>query len=162
MSKILVTYYTRSGNTETMAEAIANSIRENGVEADLLPVEKVETQDLLQYQGFMVGSPVYYGLMAAPIKQLFDESVAVHGRLSGRAGAAFASSANIGGGNETTCMAILQMMLVHGMVTLGAAQGDHYGPCAIGTPDARVLSQCSVHGKRFVNLVKALDGTDLK
>lgn len=162
MAGILVTYYSRSGNTEKMADAVAASIRESGLDATLKPVEKVTVEELLDYQGYAVGSPVYYGLMAAPIKTLFDESVALHGRLAGRAGAAFASSANIGGGNETTCLAMLQMMLVHGMITLGAAKGDHYGPCAIGTPDVRVLDQCATHGKRLAALVRAIDGADLK
>lgn len=162
MASILITYYTRSGNTKAMAEAIAEGVRSEGAEPAVKPVQEVAIEDLLSYQGFIVGSPVYYGLPAAPIKELFDESVTLHGRLAGRVGAAFASSANIGGGNESTCTAILEMMLVHGMIVVGSAQGDHYGPCSIASPDTRVVSQCKAHGARVAKLAQVLGGADLK
>jgi len=152
MARILVTYYTKSGNTKTMAEAVLAGIAGSGATGDIAPAERLEAAELLDYDGFLVGSPVYYGLPAAPIKALFDASVVLHGRLAGRVGAAFASSANIGGGNETTCLAILQMMLVHGMVVVGSAEGDHYGPVSIGAPDARALAQCKVLGERVGKL----------
>ena len=67
-------------------------------------------------------------------------------------GAAFASSANIGGGNETTIMAILQSMLIHGMTIRGNSKGDHYGPVSINAPDARVEKQCRELGRRVAEL----------
>lgn len=164
MPKILIAYFTKSGNTRTMAESVAEGAR--GVadcEVVLKPInEIIEAAEMLDYDGFVVGSPVYYGMPAAPIKQLFDNSVVLHGRLAGRVGAAFASSGNVGGGNETTCMAILQMMLVHGMFAVGAAQGDHYGPVAVGKPDKKSLAQCVLHGKRTAKLVAALAGQDMR
>ncbi|MBN2711470.1 MAG: NAD(P)H-dependent oxidoreductase [Planctomycetes bacterium] len=160
MAKILITYYTRSGNTEKMANFIAEGVVRGGAEAEVRPVGEVNPAELLAYQGYIVGSPVYYGLMAAPIKELFDESVTLHGRLAGKVGAAFASSANIGGGNETTCLSILQMMLVHGMLAVGSSQGDHYGPCSIGSPDSRVEQQCKAHGERVAKAALALEACE--
>jgi NAD(P)H dehydrogenase (quinone) len=84
--------------------------------------------------------------------------VALHGRLEGRVGGAFASSANIGGGNETTIMAILQALLIHGMIIPGVPTGDHYGPVAIGAPDRRASTQCTEYGKRIAALAKKLHG----
>ena len=45
--------------------------------------------------------------MAHPVKKLIDESVKLHGKLSGKVGAAFTSSGFIGGGNETVILSIL-------------------------------------------------------
>ena len=82
--KVLVAYYSRTGNTESMAEIIAQSIKEEGVEVDLVKVEKLRPQDLLKYDGIIFGSPVYYGDMASSIKKLLDESVSFHGSLDGK------------------------------------------------------------------------------
>jgi len=156
MAKGIVVYYSRSGNTKQMAEIIAKAMNEAGLPTECKSVEKVKAEDLLGYDAIVVGSPTYYGHMAGPIKDLFDESVTFHGQLDGKVGAAFSSAANIGGGNETTVMGIIEAMLIAGMVVKGDPQGDHYGPVSIGKPDQRVLQQCQRRGKRIVELTKKL------
>ena len=156
MAKGIVIYYSRSGNTKEMAEIIAKSMNETGLSTDCKSVEKVKAEDLLKYDAIVVGSPTYYGHMAAPIKQLFDDMVAFHGQLDGKVGAAFTSAANIGGGNETTIMGIIEAMLISGMVVWGDPQGDHYGPVSIGKPDDRVKQQCRRRGQRIAELTKKL------
>lgn len=156
MSKILVIYYTRSGNTKKMAEYIVEGISKEGVESVLKDVKDVKADELLDYDGIIIGSPTYYGTMSAQIKQLFDDSVKFHGKLDGKIGAAFASSANIGGGNETTILDILNAMLIHGMIIQGDPMGDHYGPVSIGAPDARASKQCLKLGSRVAKLLKKL------
>jgi NAD(P)H dehydrogenase (quinone) len=94
--------------------------------------------------------------MSWEVKKLLDETVAFHGELDGKIGAAFSSSANTGGGNETTILDILNAMLIHGMILQGDPQGGHYGPVAIGAPDARALSDCSRWGSRIAKLVKKI------
>jgi len=156
MAKAIVIYYSRSGNTKQMAEIITSAMNEAGLSTDCKSVEKVKAEDLLKYDAIVVGSPTYYGHMAGPIKQLFDEAVSFHGKLDGKVGAAFSSAANIGGGNETTIMGIIEAMLIAGMVVHGDPQGDHYGPVSIGTPDQRVKKQCSRRGKRIAELTEKL------
>ena len=156
MAKGIVIYYSRSGNTKQMAESIAKSMNDNGVETDCLIVDNVKVDDLLKYDAIVVGSPTYYGSMASQIKQLIDESVVKHGQLDGKVGAAFSSSANIGGGNESTIMGILQAMLISGMVIQGDPQNDHYGPVSIGKPDQRVEKMCNRWGRRIADLTKKL------
>jgi len=156
MAKGIVIYYSRSGNTKQMAETIAKSMNDNGVETDCLIVDNVKVDDLLKYDAIVVGSPTYYGSMASQIKQLIDESVVKHGQLDGKVGAAFSSSANIGGGNESTIMGILQAMLISGMVIQGDPQNDHYGPVSIGKPDQRVEKMCNRWGRRIADLTKKL------
>jgi NAD(P)H dehydrogenase (quinone) len=156
MAEILVTYYSRSGNTEQMAELVARGARDAGADVDLEPVEEVSVDDLTPYDGIIVGSPTYYGGMSAELKELFDQSVRHHGRLEGIVGGAFSSSANVGGGNESTILSIIQAMLIHGMIVQGTSEGDHYGPVAVGAPDERASAQCEELGRRVAELVAAL------
>ena len=156
MANGLVIYYSRSGNTKTMAKAIAEGMNQAGLSTTCKSVTETSVEDLLKYDAIVVGSPTYYGRIAAPIAQLFDESVSKHGKLDGRIGGAFSSSANIGGGNETTIMSIINMLLIHGAVVQGDPKGDHYGPVSIGKPDDRVLRQCERRGRRIAELTKKL------
>jgi NAD(P)H dehydrogenase (quinone) len=158
MSRVLVVYYSRSGNTKRMAEVIAKGVAGGGVDVDLLPVGDVTPDDLLDYDGIVMGSPVYYGTMAAEIKQLIDESVEHHGKLDGKVGGAFASSGGPGGGNETTVLDIVHALMIHGMIVKGDPQGDHYGPIAVGAPDARSEAECARMGSNIAQLVKRLFG----
>jgi NAD(P)H dehydrogenase (quinone) len=156
MAKGIVIYYSRSGNTKEMAEIIAAAMNKADLKTDCKSVEKVKADDLLKYDAIVVGSPTYYGHMAGPIKQLFDETVSFHGKLDGKVGAAFSSAANIGGGNETTIMGIIEAMLIAGMVVQGDPQGDHYGPVSINKPDDRVKRQCQRRGQRIAELTQKL------
>lgn len=158
MANGLVLYYSRSGNTKQMAGIIAEAMNGAGLSTKCKSITDITAKDLLGYDAIVVGSPTYYGRMAAPVAQLFDESVSKHGKLDGKVGAAFSSSANIGGGNETTIIGIINMMLIHGMVVQGDPQGDHYGPVSISKPDDRVISQCQRRGERIARLTKKLIG----
>jgi len=158
MVKVLICYYSRSGNTKKMAYMIQRGVMEEDVEVDTKDVKSVKIDDLLAYDGIIMGSPTYYGGMAYQVKELLDKSVKHHGKLEGKVGGAFTSSANVGGGNETTIMAILQAMLIHGMVVQGDHRKDHYGPVAIESPSKEVEKYCIRYGKRFAQLVKGLHG----
>lgn len=158
MAKALVIYYSRGGNTKKMAELISEAIKKEGVEAVLKDVKGVIADDLLDFDALVIGSPTYYGGMAAEIKKLLDDSVKFHGKLDGRIGAAFTSSNNIGGGNETTLLSILNALLIHGMIIQGDPKGDHYGAVAIGAPDQRAVEQCVKLGTRTARLIKKAAG----
>lgn len=158
MNRIIVLYHSRTGNTEKMAKAVAEGAAAGGLEVATAKVEGFKAERLKDYAAIVVGSPTYYGTMAAEVKRLFDESVRLHGALEGKVGGAFATSANIGGGNETTIMDILQAMLIHGMVVQGTHVGGHYGPVAIGAPDARALEECRALGRRTAKLMVTIGG----
>ena len=156
MPKALVCYYSRTGNTKKMAAKIAEVLESQGLAVDLKEVKDTAAADLLGYDCIVLGSPTYYGTMAWELKKLLDESVKLHGKLRGKVGGAFTSSANIGGGNETTVVDILHALLIHGMVVQGHHQFDHYGPVAIGRPDQRALDCCEAHAKTLAALTKKL------
>lgn len=156
MAKAIVIYHSRSGNTKEMAQIIAQAMNEAALPTECKPVSDVNPDEVFSYDAIVIGSPTYYGQMAAPIKQLIDDLVGRHGHLDGKVGAAFSSSANIAGGNETTIMGIIETMLISGMIVQGDPRGDHYGPVSIGKPDERVRMQCTRRGKRIADLTKKL------
>ena len=158
MSKALIVYYSRSGTTEKMAKIISKGIADEGLEVDLRKVSNVSAGDLVKYEAIIIGSPVYYGIMSCEIKKLIDESVKLHGKLEGKVGGAFASSANVAGGNETTVMSILEALLIHGCIIQGDPRGDHYGPVAVGSVDERANKECLRFGARIGRLVKKIYG----
>jgi len=108
--------------------------------------------ELLEADGLIVGSPTYYGTMAASVKRLLDASVKHHGKLDGKVGAAFASATATG--QETTVFSILQALLIHGMIIQGDPEVNHYGVTSIEKPDEQVLKNCQRFGQRFATLVK--------
>ena len=159
MAKMLICYYSRTKHTRHMAEAVADGARKvSGLQVDLKAVAQTKADELLGYDAILMGSPTYYGSMAAELKKLLDESVAFHGKLEGKVGGAFSSSANVGGGNETTVLDIINAMLIHGMVVQGNSAGDHYGPVAIGDVDERSREQCAQLGRRAGELAVKLHG----
>ncbi|MCM8759489.1 MAG: flavodoxin domain-containing protein [Candidatus Omnitrophica bacterium] len=158
MPKILIVYYSKTGNTEKMAQEIAKGALSEDVDVTVKQVEQTDAKELLDYDGIIAGSPTYFGAPAWELKKLFDDSVRFYGQMIGKVGGAFTSSANIGGGNETTILSIIQMMLIHGMIVQGTTDGGHYGPVAIGSPDEKTLKECRNLGKRVAILVKKLKG----
>ena len=156
MGHVLITFHSRSGHTQKMAELIAEGVKqERGLGCVIADITRLKAKNLLEYKG-IIGSPTYYGDMAAEVKKLLDESVKFHGQLENKIGAAFASSANIGGGGETTILSILKALLVHGMIVQGDSTGGHYGPVSIGAPDKRTRLQCLRLGGRVGQLIKRL------
>ncbi|MCP4711807.1 MAG: flavodoxin family protein [Planctomycetes bacterium] len=159
MARIIIIYYSCGGNVKEMAGQVEIGAKEIGqADVDCLPVAEVKPKELLNYDGIIMGSPVYYGTMAAELKKFIDQSVAIHGKLTGKVGGAFASSANVGGGNETTVMDIVKTELIHGMIVPGSAEGDHYGPVSIGKPDDRAGAECRRLGKTVAELAAKLFG----
>ena len=154
MLKALIIYFTRTGTTRKMAESIAEGLQKETISVDILTPEKVEVKKMVDYDLIVIGSPTYYGTMAAEIKKLIDESICLHGRLDGKIGGAFSSSANPAGGNETTILSILSALLIHGMVIKGMSEGSHYGPVAIGSFDARAEKECLSYAKQLSDLFK--------
>ena len=158
MAKMLIIYHSRGGATQRMAELVGEGASGAGATVTIKKVQDTKPEDLLEYDAIVMGSPTYYGQMAAELKKLIDDSVKFHGRLAGKVGGAFSSSANVGGGNETTIRGILDALLIHGMIVQGVAAGDHYGPVSIGKPDERASNQCRIYGKRVAELAGKLFG----
>ncbi len=156
--KMLVVYDSRSGNTEAMAYAVAEGVESEGVEVEVKKVDEASVDELPEVDGIILGSPVYYGLPSAKIKEFIDASVKYHGKLDGKVGGAFASSGGTHTGAETTIIALTEALLVHGMVVQGTSGTNHYGAASVGAPDADDSNNCRKMGVRLAKLVKKLHG----
>lgn len=141
-----------------MAEAFAEGVKEEGVAVALKKVEEVQLGELADYDGIALGSPTYYGQMAAPVKRLIDESNELHGKLEGKVAAAFTSSGGYGCGGETTVLSIVNALMVHGMVVEGDPDGLHYGVIVEEKPGEAELRKARRKGVRMARLVKRLCG----
>ena len=155
--KILIVYDSRTGNTGLMAEAVAQGVKDSGVEAVLKTVDEASIDELPQVRGVIFGSPVYYGLPTGKIKAWIDESVKYHGKLTYQVGGAFCSAGGIHTGSETTILALLQACLVHGMIVQGNPHGSHYGVSSVGAPGEKEIENCKKLGARGAELVKKLN-----
>ena len=157
--QILVLYYSRTGNTQKLAEAIAKGIDEvDGVTAVLKKTDEVTKDDFLGSDGVIAGSPVYFGVMAAQLKKIIDEFVGIRSKMEGKVGAAFATSADPSGGKETTIMSIIQALLIYGMVIVGdpmSATG-HYGVSCVGAPGSGSEDNAKKLGQRVAELAKKI------
>lgn len=156
MSKVLVVYHSRSGNTAKMAEVVAEGAKSGGAEVVIMKVDDATSEDLLAADGIVFGAPTYFGSLSAEMKSFIDKSVRVRGRLESKVGAAFTSSGSLSGGNETTLISIIEAMLIHGMIIVGdpIETGGHYGAVAVGAPDAEALMACRKLGERVAKLAK--------
>jgi flavorubredoxin len=83
MKKILVVYHSQSGNTETMAEAIAAGARAAGATVTLKKAVDANVDDLLGCDAVAIGTPNYFGYMAGMVKDYFDR---VWGTVRGQMG----------------------------------------------------------------------------
>ena len=90
MSKLAVIYWSMTGNTQAMAEAIAQGAREAGIEADVLQVSEVTVDQALSYPLLALGCPAMGAevLEEAEFEPFFT---GLEGRLSGKKVALFGS-----------------------------------------------------------------------
>lgn len=141
MLEILVLFYSRHGATAALARQVCRGIESvPGAAARLRTVPAVapvtETaappvpdegppyatlDDLTGCAGLVLGSPVRFGNMAAPLKAFLDRSGSVwlSGGMVGKPAGAFASGETAHGGQETTPLSMLLPLLHHGMILVG-------------------------------------------
>jgi len=157
LATVLVVYDSQTGNTEKMAFAVAEGVKQvEGVKAIVKKAAQTKLKDLLDADGIILGSPAYFGQMSAKLKTLIDESIKIHGKLEGKVGAAFTSAGGTATGAETTLFSILEAMFIHGMVVQGRSDDKHYGAAALESPDDEALELCRELGKRTASLVLKL------
>ena len=88
MAKVLIVYATRTGETETIGNLIAEGIRFSGHEAEVVKVTDIKKEDNLNgYDAVILGSPTYHGEMVQGMKTLLF--MAEKADLEGKVGGAF-------------------------------------------------------------------------
>ncbi|MEM4258923.1 MAG: NAD(P)H-dependent oxidoreductase [Candidatus Thermoplasmatota archaeon] len=157
--KVLVLYYSKTGNTKKLADAIADGVRQvDNIICVIKSTGEVTKEDFISADGIIAGSPVYYGTMASELKSVFDRFVSIRNKMQDKIGAAFATSADQSGGKETTLLSIIQAMLINGMIIVGDPldASGHYGVSCTGAPDKETIENARKLGKRVALLIKQL------
>ena len=146
MAKVLVLYYSSYGHIEQMAEAVAEGARSAGADVDVRRVAEtvplalaeaahfktesphalIEGPDALaDYDAIIVGAPTRFGRMPAQMASFWDATGGLWfaGKLIGKVGGAFTSTASQHGGQETTLFSIITNLMHHGMTIVGLDYG---------------------------------------
>lgn len=114
MAKVLVVYATRTGETQNIAELIAEGVRFTGHEADVVGVKEIKNaSDLDGYDGYVFGSSTYHGEMLQGMKTFLF--LAENANLEGKIGGAFGAFGWSGEANDrvfNTMKHILKMSMV--------------------------------------------------
>jgi len=118
MNKVLIVFYSRTGNTEKMAEYIAEGARLTGNTADLKKISDIKSEkDLEGYDGFVFGCPTYHRDITAGMKTFLF--LAEKTNLVGKMGGAFGSYTHSGESADMIYDTMLNVFKMD-MVDLGA------------------------------------------
>lgn len=158
--QVLVLYYSKGGSTRKLAEAVAQGVESTGVRAVLRSTQEVTKEDFLNSCGIIAGSPVYFGVMAADLKRVFDDFISTRRKMENKVGAAFVTGGHHTGGKETTLMSILQCMLIYGMIIVGdpMSASGHYGVACVGAPQEETKNDAFKLGARVATLCTVING----
>jgi flavorubredoxin len=114
MAKVLIVYASRSGETQNIADLIAEGVRFAGHEAEVVNVKEIKSEsDLDGFDGYAFGSATYHGEMLQGMKTFLF--LAEKANLEGKIGGAFGSYGWSGEANDRifdTMKHILKMNLV--------------------------------------------------
>lgn len=146
MAKVLVLYYSSYGHIETMANAVAEGARAAGAEVAIRRVPELMPEaaaraahmkfdqdapvatvdELVGYDAIIFGTPTRFGNMAAQMRNFLDQTGGLWftGKLIGKVGSVFVSSATQHGGQETTITSFHTTLLHHGMVIVGVPYSE--------------------------------------
>ena len=158
---VLVTYHSRTGNTEKMARAVAEGAkRVRGARVTLKRVGEVTGDDLFASDALIVGSPVYWSNMSGEDKTFFDNwqfkfGVFPEFKMRNKVGAAFATGGQVSGGKEVTMLTILAAMLGNQMIVVSG--GGAFGASATTEGDSpgideKELAEARELGKRVAEV----------
>jgi NAD(P)H dehydrogenase (quinone) len=117
---ILISYWSQSGNTKTMAEAVARgAAKVEGMNVTLKTVDETTPEDLLNAGAIVIGSPVYNANVAPRVQQFISSWPFEGAPLKNKLGAAFVTAGGISAGEELTMLNILHSMMIFGMIVMG-------------------------------------------
>ena len=124
--KISILYSSRTGKTERIANLIEEGVkRVQGIEVKVMNLNEIDKEFIDASNGIIFGTPTYYANMSWEMKKWIDESSSFN--LEGKLGAAFSTANSIAGGSDVALLAILNHLMVKGMLV-------YSGGVAFGKP----------------------------
>jgi flavorubredoxin len=126
MSKVLIVYATRTGETQNIADLVAEGVRFSGHEAEVVNIKEVKNEaDLDGYDGYVFGSATYHGEMLQGMKTFLF--LAEKADLEGKVGGSFGAYGWSGEANDRileTMKHILKMDMVADTLRLKSSSLD--------------------------------------
>ncbi len=142
MTRVLVIYYSMYGHVESLAGAVAEGVRSvEGTEVAIKRVPELMPEDVARkagakldqpapvaavselphYDAIIFGTPTRFGNMCAQMRNFLDQTGGLwaNGKLIGKVGSVFTSTATQHGGQETTISSFHNTLLHHGMIVVG-------------------------------------------
>jgi len=132
VAKVLVAYYSKSGNTKRMAELVGEGARSAGADVELVRADEVAFDRLADYDGFALGTPDYFTYMAGQLKIFFDEALACKQVLLNRPVVCFVSHGGGGGAIDSVeqlSKSVGLKQAADSVVVKGAPAGDSAEDC---------------------------------
>jgi NAD(P)H dehydrogenase (quinone) len=136
--KIFVVYDSENGHTEALARSVAEGARQvKGAEVFIDHVKDADIHELAEMDAIVWGCPGHFGTISAGLKAWIDRLgyLWAQGKLVGKVGAVFCTTATVHGGIEAAMLNLITPMLHHGMIVVGlpgnipenALYGSYYG-----------------------------------
>jgi NAD(P)H dehydrogenase (quinone) len=164
--KVLVVYYSQTGNTEKMAKAVVQGAQKiTGVTTFAKKIAEVSAEDLKTADAILLGSPTYFGDMAGPMKTFIDDWFFKFGvSLVDKVGGAFSSGLGETGGKEHVLYSLIIAMMNAGMVVAGPlAEGmGMVGISALDPVSDAALKECRDLGEHVANVAWRLKSGESK
>jgi NAD(P)H dehydrogenase (quinone) len=170
MGKVLVQYYSETGNTRKMAALVARgAAMVDGIEVQLKTIGESNAADILWADGVALGAPTHLASVPWKVKIFWDSLISdCWGKIDGKIGCAFSSAGGLGGGAELTCMALLTVMMNYGMMVFGVTdyvakqRTLHYGAAIHGEPRTQAEKDICIRlGQRLAEFVSYyIDGVE--
>ncbi|MFC2044770.1 flavodoxin family protein [Chloroflexota bacterium] len=146
MVKLLIIYYSCSGNTEAMAKAICEGASSVGATVTLKKAADATANDLFDCDVAAFGSPNYYSYMAGVLKDYFDRIYYdVRDKVNNKPYGAFTS----GGGSSRLALDSIDRVASLSSLRLKKA---FEGVVAAGKPSSDVLKECKELGQKLAQL----------
>jgi len=140
MKKVLIVYDSRTGNTEQMAQYIAEGVRFSGSEAELKRVREIKNEKELEgYDAYIFGSPTYHRDMIGTMKTFLF--LAQKANLEGKLGGAFGSYTHSGDAPKII-LDTLEFVFKMKISSLGSLRLKEN---VVGTPDG--MRACQDYGR---------------
>jgi len=106
--KILIMYDSRTGNTEKLAEVVAEGAKRiSGVTVELKAVEAVTPEDVIDADGYAVGSPSHFSIMSGKILALLTDLYSIRHKMAGKPIAVFTT----GTGGQVTALENIERII---------------------------------------------------
>ncbi|MCY2950417.1 MAG: NAD(P)H-dependent oxidoreductase [Planctomycetota bacterium] len=140
--RVLVAYYSLTGNTEQMAHGVAEGIRRvPGVMAVVKKVDEVTKQDLEAADGIILGGPTYYANIPGKMKVVIDDwSWKMKVDFTDKVGGAFAAGGGQVGGKEHVVTSLLLFMLSNRMIVAGPFYRNEKSGSVWGEPGSAAMT----------------------